>query len=241
MPTDPKWRTIARLSQQRIGDVISVYVHLLVTASNADERGRTQNWNSEDVASALDLDETQVTAITEAMQGRVLSGDSLTGWEKRQPKREDNASERAKGWRERKRTQANADDSIANAQKRPDTDTDTDTDKPKTLSPAKAGAKSGLESRFASEFWPSWIKAGENDSKGSALKSWKSKVKTTAICEAVLAGVEAQRQYRLSSEEPKYLKHAATWLNQGCWADDVPAPLFRSSSQPHPGLVGCEF
>lgn len=103
MPNDPKWRTISKLSGQPITAVICVYLHLLVNASNATERGRTENVCCEDIASALDLDETQVTAVMQAMQGRVLDGPRLTGWDKRQPKREDGAAERAKTWRENKK------------------------------------------------------------------------------------------------------------------------------------------
>jgi hypothetical protein len=108
MPTDPKWRTIARVSGQRIGDVMAVYLHLLVCASNAAERGRTQSFNCEDVASALDIDTEQVGAIVDAMQGRVLDGDAVAGWEKRQVAREDGAAERAKAWREAKKAASNA-------------------------------------------------------------------------------------------------------------------------------------
>jgi hypothetical protein len=100
MPTDPKWRTIAKASGQRIGDVMAVYCHLLVCASNATERGRTQSFCSEDVASSLDMETEQVQRIIEAMQGRVLESDALMGWEKRQVAREDGAAERAKAWRE---------------------------------------------------------------------------------------------------------------------------------------------
>ena len=81
MPNDPKWRTIARISQQRIGDVIAVYVHMLVCASNATERGRTQGWSDEDAGTALDLTTEAVTGIRQAMQSRVLDGDKLLGWE----------------------------------------------------------------------------------------------------------------------------------------------------------------
>jgi uncharacterized phage protein (TIGR02220 family) len=100
MVNDPKWRTIARKSNQRIGDVISVYMHMMTAASNATERGRTQGWSDEDVATALDIETSDVVSIREAMQGRVLEGDYLTGWEKRQPKREDDSSSRGKKWRE---------------------------------------------------------------------------------------------------------------------------------------------
>ncbi len=139
MPTDPKWRTIACVSGQRIGDVMSVYVFLLVSGSaNATERGRTQSFNAEDVATALDLDTSDVEEIVTAMQGRVLTGDMLRGWVGRQPVREDGAAERAKAWREAqkeaKRTQPNADRTQPNAVERDrtlDKDLDLDTDKEK--------------------------------------------------------------------------------------------------------------
>lgn len=100
MANDPKWRTIARTCEQKIGDVLSVYLHMMTLASNATERGRTQGFKDEDVATALDLRTDQVEAIRSAMQGRVLDGDYLTGWEKRQPLREDGSAERGKQHRE---------------------------------------------------------------------------------------------------------------------------------------------
>ena len=116
MPNDPKWRTIARISQRPVSEVISLYVHLMVEASaNENERGRTQGNNNEHLATALDVSEEAIDAIKNAMQGRVLDGDILTGWFTRQPKREDGSAERAKEWREKKkdernRTQTNADE-----------------------------------------------------------------------------------------------------------------------------------
>lgn len=108
--------------------MLAVYLHLLVDAStNATERGRTQSLTSEDIASALDVDPTEIEPILEAMQGRLLDGDRILGWEKRQPKREDGSADRARLWRleqaakkaqqqaqdedpERDRTQPNADE-----------------------------------------------------------------------------------------------------------------------------------
>lgn len=80
LPTDPKFRTIARVSGQPLSCVIAVFVFLLADAATTAERGRTQA-NDEDVASALDLDEEQVIAIRQAMQGRVLDGDRIRAWE----------------------------------------------------------------------------------------------------------------------------------------------------------------
>ena len=109
MPTDPKWRTIARASGQKLALVTSVYVHLLVSASaNDTERGVTQA-NAEDIASALDEETQSVEAVLAAMEGRVIENGKLSGWERRQPQREDStAAERAKAYRERNRTQPNA-------------------------------------------------------------------------------------------------------------------------------------
>jgi hypothetical protein len=105
MPNDPKWRTIARASKQTISSVIAVYVHMMTDAANANERGRTQV-NNEDIASALDMEIDDVAAIRQAMQGRVIDGETLTGWDKRQPAREDNSAERSKVWREQKKASA---------------------------------------------------------------------------------------------------------------------------------------
>jgi hypothetical protein len=115
MVNDPKWRTISRKSGQRIGDVIAVALHMMTCASDADDRGRIQGWCDEDIATALDVDTEQVVAIREAMQGRILDGDYLTEWEKRQPKREreDNTNtERSQAFRAKQRhaTPCNASD-----------------------------------------------------------------------------------------------------------------------------------
>ena len=118
MPTDPKWRTIAKTSGQRIGDVMAVYCHLLVCASNATERGQTQSFNCEDVANAIDVEAEQVAAIVDAMQGRVLEGDQVRGWDKRQVAREDGSAERGKAWRATKKSDANA----AERKQTPDTE-----------------------------------------------------------------------------------------------------------------------
>lgn len=129
MPTDPKWRTISRISQKPITAVLAVYVHMLVCASNATERGRTQSWSDEDVASALDLETEFVAAIRQAMQGRVLDEDYLTGWDSRQPKREDGSSERSKAWRDQQKRAAQDSErnrTQPNATERPDKDADTE-------------------------------------------------------------------------------------------------------------------
>ncbi|VVP56925.1 DnaT-like ssDNA-binding domain-containing protein [Pseudomonas fluorescens] len=111
MPNDPKWRTIARKSGRSISEVMAVYCHLLVMASSNSDRGHVDGITCHDmsrenvtnvtnvtcheinliegISTALDLEIEHVEAILFAMQGRVLDGSLMTGWESRQPKRED--------------------------------------------------------------------------------------------------------------------------------------------------------
>lgn len=143
MPNDPVWRVIARRSKRPVTEVISVFIFVLVNASersgteqNAPERGRTFNLHCDDIAAALDMEEDDVQSILVAMQGKVLDGDRLTGWVKRQPEREDptGAERQARFRRSRSNTEART-VTQRNAKSRkvthghtPDTDTDTDTE-----------------------------------------------------------------------------------------------------------------
>jgi hypothetical protein len=159
MANDPKWRTIARASKQSISSVMAVYIHLLTSAANANERGRTQV-NDEDIASALDMEIEDVTAIRKAMQGRVIDGETLTGWDKRQPAREDNSAERSKVWREQKkasaeternRTQPNATErQIREEEIRKEEIKEEKKEKTKERSPQKRG------SRLSQDWEPAW-------------------------------------------------------------------------------------
>jgi hypothetical protein len=137
MPNDPKWRTIARISRRSISEVMAVYCHLLVMASSNPDRGHVDGITCHDMSrenvtnvtfvtcheinlieglsTALDLDIEHVEVILSAMQGRVLSGSKMSGWDSRQPKREDSgangsgaksSAQRKREERERKKVEA---------------------------------------------------------------------------------------------------------------------------------------
>ncbi len=128
MPTDPKWRTIARKSGQPLACVIAVFNLVLVNASaNAEHRGTLRNWDNDDAAAALDMEPEAVAAIIAAMDGKVIENNSLTGWDKRQPKREDGtAAERKAAWKERQGTQRNAQERNGTQGNAPYTETETE-------------------------------------------------------------------------------------------------------------------
>lgn len=143
MPNDPKWRTISRVSGQPIATVMAVYIHLLVSASRnvttchgVSLRGHI-DVTTEDLASALDVTEEVIDSILQAMQGRVLDGDLISGWEKRQVLKEDNGnvSQTAKSPAERKRAQREREklrkqnDGCHDESRHVTTDKDTDKDK----------------------------------------------------------------------------------------------------------------
>lgn len=115
MPTDPKFRVVAKRAARPTAEVLAVFTAMLANASaNEEERGTLRGWCDEDVAITLDMETEHVEAIYSAMQGKLLDGDRLTGWERRQPKRErgDNSAPRVKAYRERKKnvTPCNATD-----------------------------------------------------------------------------------------------------------------------------------
>lgn len=168
MANDPKWRTIARVSKQEISRVIAIAVHMMTCASKATNRGHTEGWCDEDIATALDIETSDVVAVREAMQGRILDGDYLTGWGKRQPKREredDNSTERVKQYRARQLEFGNAakhNETPCNANKsqethREDKDKDKEEEeiKPKTLTAPQSVAllvSKGVEQQVAKDW-----------------------------------------------------------------------------------------
>lgn len=95
-PNDPKWRLVAAESGQCEGLVLAVWMHMMVCASAADDRGRLEGWDDRVVAASMGVKCAVVTSIREAMQGVVLDGDVLTGWDKRQRVGDDAAAKKRK-------------------------------------------------------------------------------------------------------------------------------------------------
>lgn len=99
-PTDPKFRLIARKSGRHITWVLSVFQHMMDCANAASERGTLEGWADDIVAVCLDLETQDVAAIRTAMQGTVLNGNRLSGWDKRQ-RVSDDVAERVRRHREK--------------------------------------------------------------------------------------------------------------------------------------------
>ena len=205
MPNDPKWRTIAKNSGRTISEVLAVYLHILVDAANATERGRTQaNTSFEDIASALDMDAFDVKLILDSMQSKVLDGDNVMGWDKRQPQRENGASERAKAWREAKKLEDSTDR----------TQTNTNEHK-RTLDKNRLDKN---RDKAVSDFDVFWDAFPRKVAKKAAQSAWLKALKE-AQAETIIEG--ARRYFKDPNRVDQFTVHPATWLNQGRWGDDA--------------------
>ena len=144
-PTDNKWLLIAKRAGVTPMMVSAVFWALLDYASQQEERGSVAGFDAETYAMWAGCDETDVIAIVNAMRakGVITDGERLAAWEKRQPRREDDSSERVRRHRDKQRqgvtddnvtqcndtvTHCNAPDKIRSDQIRLETDGDTETD-----------------------------------------------------------------------------------------------------------------
>lgn len=106
-PTDNKWLVIAAKAKVRPGVVSAVAWALFDHASQADERGDVSDFDTETYAVFSGFGENEVQAVIAAMVAKgVIDGNGrLTAWDKRQPKREDDSTERVKQHRARRNAQ----------------------------------------------------------------------------------------------------------------------------------------
>jgi hypothetical protein len=120
-PTDPKWLLIARNAMKRIethetqitpGMVSAVVWALFDCASQAEQRGNVEGFDIETYSMFSGFSEAAVSAIVEELkQKSIIVSGCFSAWEKRQPKREDNSTERVRAHRnamKRNETQCNA-------------------------------------------------------------------------------------------------------------------------------------
>lgn len=226
MPTDPKFRTIARAAKQPLPTVVAVFTFMLADASsNENERGRTTA-TDEDIASAFDIDESDVAAIKKAMQGRVLDGDMLAGWDKRQPKKEDNSAERAKAWRAQKQTEAEAERlrTQPNDAERPDAETDSDQNQ-KEIPPSPPGGGAAsfeeLERVYPQSKHTKPTTARRLHAKLTPDEQGQALFRAHAVAVAVAA--DRQKRGRSAEAHSEFVPGLDTWLREGRWKQ-IPAP-----------------
>lgn len=209
MHTDPKWRVIAKESGQSIGNVIATYIFILQDASDSDVRGETKYVdNCEEIAAGLDIDDVDVEKIITSMQRRVLEGNVVTGWIKRQPKREDDSTERTRAWREGKKEPVTHGDARGDASKR-----DVTLDKIRVDKSREDKIRNKEHQTTFDSFWDSYPK---KQGKKEAQKAFLKAIEKTPI-QVIMAGVTQYAKDPMRN--PAYTKNAQGWLNGECWND----------------------
>jgi hypothetical protein len=210
MPDDAKWLVVRHRASQSVtgvtvGHVISVFVKMM---TNADYQGNLVNWDDEDVAVRLEYETKQVLAIREAMQGKVLDGNHLKGWEKRQPKREDSSAVRMRASRA-KRDAARRDVTQCDApeEKR--------LDKKQILKNTHCPKNS--DDVFFDKFWEGYGHKLQRKRAETAFKGALGKVSF----ETIMAAVEAYHRGRPAWQK---IALAGAWLEGERWTDQPEAP-----------------
>lgn len=148
-PTDPKWLGIARRAGVAPGIVVAAVWSLMDRASQADERGSIAGYDAEGMACFFGCDPEAIEAIVAAMsdKGMIVNG-RFASWEKRQPRREDDSSQRVRIHRERKAEAEKRDVTQCNA---PDTETEKKEEHPSPPSVVRSPQKSRGE--FLPQDW----------------------------------------------------------------------------------------
>lgn len=105
-PTDPKWLLIGRKAGVAPGMVSAVFYALMDYASQHEERGTVEGFDTETYAAFTGWGQSDIESVIVALsdKGLICNG-KLAAWEKRQPKREDNSTARVTRHRETKRNE----------------------------------------------------------------------------------------------------------------------------------------
>ena len=107
--SDHKWPLIARKSGQPVGIVVSVFAALFDFASQAEDRGSVASFDPEELDTRYGYEDGVTASIVKALEAKgVITAGRLANWEKRQPKREDDSTERTREWRGRKKQESAA-------------------------------------------------------------------------------------------------------------------------------------
>lgn len=118
-PTDPKWLVVAKRAGVPPGIVTAIVWALLDHASQAAERGSVADFDVETYSAFSGFDDTIIAAVLDALYDKgILTGQwRFAKWDERQPKREDQSTERVRAFRDRVKrneTQCNAPEKIQN-------------------------------------------------------------------------------------------------------------------------------
>lgn len=224
-PTDPKWILIAKRSETQPGIVSAILWALFDHASqNREHRGNVADFDVETYAAFSGFDEATIARVLECLEEKnVIEDGHLSAWEKRQPKREDNSTERVRQHR--------------NAVKRDETHGNARVDKDKIREEKKEPRASApvvaddYPEDFREQFWSAYPnKVG----KPKAIAKLEGVRKRGVRFADVMTGLD---RYIASKPPDRAWLNPETFINQERWADQPAPQEANAKPQYRPNVV----
>jgi hypothetical protein len=217
MMRDDKLVRAALQSKQSVERVLWIWGAILESAAEINDGGRF-DFDAAEAAYFLRSDEADIRAVLESLAAmQRVAGDRVVNWGARQFESDRSATRQA-AYRERKRTknsddndqQASGDGGVTAESRHcdaPETETETEKKEP--------SLRSDWPSDFRERFWEAYPRKLE---KKSALAILDKVRRTSGVPWARF--IAAVRAYAATAD-PKFTKHPTTWLNKGCWDDEL--------------------
>jgi hypothetical protein len=219
-PTDTKWLLIAKKAGVPAGIVSAVVWALFDHASQCEQRGNVEGFDVETYAIFSGFEEAQIAAVIAALKEKnIIENGCLSAWSKRQPKREDNSSERVAKHRV---TQCNAvkrDVTQCNSREEKIREEE---EKEETI--VRLPARDDWPFDYRELFWAAYPhKVGKSDALRKLDLARKRHVSWNVIIIALAAYVK-------NKPPDRPWCNPATWIHQGRWEDQPqdPMPLRRA-------------
>lgn len=226
MMRDDKLVSAAVRAKQPVERVVWVWGAILESACDINDRGKYEI-DSEEAAYFLRCGADEIEAILAAFEnlGRINSG-LVARWADRQFE-SDGSRERQKRYRDRQKTSRDISGDVTPPSRDAGvTAQETDTDTEKKVSRASARETDDWPKDFEERFWEVVpLKVG----KDAAMRAL-GRVRRKRRCTFAKLIASMQRYANsVVGKERRFIKHPATWLNHGCYDDEleVMAPVVR--------------
>lgn len=259
--TDPKFQLVAKKAGASVAEVIAVWACLLEAASQSAERGNPGIPDFEAMDCALGMQDGRSAAIHARMCERELIGEdgTVTAWERRQPKREDEtAAARKRQQRERDTTGTPRDEKRdtqppnESDESRRVTSTTRDVtashdrgeksreEKKRNTNPPNppAGGRVRSPSSDPEGFAEWWERYSRKDARADAVKAWRQLAPDAELQARMLAALRVWRW----NEDRRLNPLPATWLRGKRWDDEVVAKaLGQAAGRSAPWVAAAGF
>jgi hypothetical protein len=210
-PTDSKWLLIAKRAGVAPGMVSAVVWALFDHASQNEQRGNVDDFDVETYAVFSGFEEANVVSIIAALKEKaVIVSGTLSAWEKRQPKREDNSTERVREHRnavKRNVTQGNAREEKSRI------------DKKDTCALAKASRSKHAYSEQFEEAWQAYPRRDGANPKPPAAKRFLAAVKAGTDPPAIIEAVKRFAVAEAKNVGTPFIPQMVKWLKDERWLD----------------------